>query len=104
MLIQINRVWRRSRNSATHLFKMASKGDDTRSGGVNMKTRLLWIESLVFCILAVSGPAFAHHAWHGYDMANLTTVRGTVTRFDWANPHVWIYLDVNDDKATVEKW
>ena len=41
-----------------------------------MKTRLLWIGSLVVCLLAVSGPAFAHHAWHGYDMDNLTTREG----------------------------
>jgi hypothetical protein len=37
-------------------------------------------------------------------MANLTTLRGTVTQFDWANPHVWIYLDVKDDKGNAEKW
>jgi uncharacterized protein DUF6152 len=69
-----------------------------------MKTRLLWIGSLVICLLSVSGPAFAHHAWHGYDMANVTTVKGTVTHFDWSNPHVWINFDMTDDKANVEKW
>jgi hypothetical protein len=58
----------------------------------------------VLCLLAIAGPAFAHHAWHGYDMANLTTVRGTVTRFDWGNPHVWKYFDATDDKGNVEKW
>jgi hypothetical protein len=69
-----------------------------------MRIRLLALGSLVFGLLAVSGPAFAHHAWHGYDMANLTTLKGTVTQFDWANPHVWISIDVKDDKANVEKW
>jgi len=69
-----------------------------------MKTRLLFIVSLVACLLAVSGTAFAHHAWHGYDMANLTTVKGTVTQFDWGNPHVWISLEVKDDKGSIEKW
>ena len=69
-----------------------------------MKTRLLWTGSLVACLLAVSGPVFAHHSWHGYDMANLTTVRGTVTRFDWGNPHVWMYFEATDDKRNVEKW
>jgi hypothetical protein len=37
-------------------------------------------------------------------MSNLTTVKGTVTQFDWANPHVWISLEVTDDKNNVEKW
>jgi hypothetical protein len=70
-----------------------------------MKMRLLWIGSLVACLLAAaSGPAFAHHAWSGYDMANLTSVKGTVTQFDWGNPHVWISLAATDDKGHVEKW
>ena len=69
-----------------------------------MRIRLLAIGSLFFGLLAISGPALAHHAWHGYDMANLTSVKGTVTQFDWANPHVWIYLEVKDEKADVEKW
>lgn len=69
-----------------------------------MKTKLQAIGSLVVCLLLVSGPAFAHHAWHGYDMGNLTTLKGSVTQFDWGNPHVWINFDVADDKANVEKW
>ncbi len=69
-----------------------------------MKTRLLWIASLAVCLMTISLPAFAHHAWHGYDMANLTTVKGTVTQFDWGNPHVWINLEVTGDKGSVEKW
>ena len=89
---------------ATHLFKTASKVHDMRCGGAVMKTRLLWIGSFAVFLMTVSLPAFAHHAWHGYDMANLTTVKGTVTQFDWGNPHVWINLEVTGDKGTVEKW
>jgi hypothetical protein len=69
-----------------------------------MKTRMLQIGSLVVCLLAVVSPALAHHAWHGYDMDNLTTVKGTVTQFDWGNPHVWISLEMTDDKGNIEKW
>ena len=69
-----------------------------------MKTRLLWIRSFAVFLMTVSLPAFAHHAWHGYDMANLTTVKGTVTQFDWGNPHVWINLEVTGDKGNTEKW
>jgi hypothetical protein len=69
-----------------------------------MKIRSLALGSLVAGLLAISGPAFAHHAWHGYDMSNLTTVKGTVTQFDWANPHVWISLEVKADNSSVEKW
>lgn len=69
-----------------------------------MRIKSLALASLVAAALAISAPVFAHHAWHGYDMSNLTTVKGTVTNFDWANPHVWIALDVTDDKSNVEKW
>jgi hypothetical protein len=69
-----------------------------------MKTRPLLFGSLVACLLTVASPAFAHHAWHGYDMDNLTTVKGTVTQFDWGNPHVWISFELTDGKGNIEKW
>ncbi len=69
-----------------------------------MKTLLHWIGFVVAGLLAVSVPAFAHHAWHGYDMKNLTTVKGTVTQFDWGNPHVWIGFETRDDKGNLQKW
>jgi hypothetical protein len=69
-----------------------------------MKARPLVFGSLVLCLLAAASPAFAHHAWHGYDMDNLTTVKGTVTQFDWGNPHVWINFEMTDDKGNIEKW
>jgi hypothetical protein len=98
------RVKWQPRISATHLFNIASKVDDLHGGGVIMKSRLLLIGSLVVYLLVGSGPAFAHHAWHGYDMVNLTSVKGTVTQFDWGNPHVWINFEMTDEKGTVEKW
>lgn len=69
-----------------------------------MKAKSFWIGNLLVCFLAASVPAFAHHAWHGYDMANLTTVKGTVTQFDWGNPHVWISFEARDDQGNIEKW
>jgi hypothetical protein len=69
-----------------------------------MKTRLILAGSLIACLFAISGPALAHHSWSGYDMANLTTVKGTVTQFDWSNPHVWISFVMTDDKGNVQKW
>lgn len=69
-----------------------------------MKTRPLRIGRFVMFLLAAAGPAFAHHAWHGYDMDNLTTVKGTVTQFVWGNPHVWIGFEMTDDKGNIEKW
>ena len=55
------------------------------------------------CILAAAGPSFAHHVWP-VDRAREVTLSGTVTRYDWTNPHVMIGLDVKADSGKVEKW
>jgi hypothetical protein len=39
-----------------------------------------------------------------YDMANPITVKGTVKRFEWTNPHAFIFLEVKDDKAGAVEW
>jgi hypothetical protein len=37
-------------------------------------------------------------------MDHITTVKGTVTKFDWGNPHVWMNFDVKNDSGNIEKW
>jgi hypothetical protein len=66
-----------------------------------MRTKLV---TFAVCLIAAAAPAIAHHAWRGYDMKHVTTVKGTVTGFDFGNPHVWMYLDVKNDKGEIEKW
>jgi len=69
-----------------------------------MKIKLPLIAILSVCLLPIAIPAFAHHSWSGYDMKNETTVKGTVTEFDWGNPHMWINFEVKDDKGDPQKW
>jgi Family of unknown function (DUF6152) len=54
--------------------------------------------------LLVSGPIFAHHGTSAYDTTKLTTVKGTVTDFQFNNPHVMISVEAKDDKGKVETW
>ena len=68
-----------------------------------MRNKILALGIFAAALLLGSGTAFAHHAWNGYDMSNLTTVKGTITNFDWANPHVWMSFDVNDN-GKVSHW
>jgi hypothetical protein len=49
-------------------------------------------------------PALAHHSTSMYDMANPVTVTGVVKRFEWTNPHAFVYLDVKDDKGNTVEW
>jgi hypothetical protein len=41
-------------------------------------------------------PVAAHHSFAIFDASKTTTVAGVVKRFQWANPHSWIYLSVAD--------
>jgi hypothetical protein len=49
-------------------------------------------------------PVFAHHGNAAYDETKEVTLKGTVTEFDWANPHAQIYFDVKDAKGNVAHW
>jgi len=50
-----------------------------------------------------AGPSFAHHAWP-IDRSKEVTVKGTVTAFNWSNPHVMIDLEIKTDAGKIEKW
>lgn len=56
-----------------------------------------------FLILFVV-PARAHHGTAGYDMTKVITVKGTVTKFEWSNPHCVIYVDAKDENGQVQSW
>jgi len=49
-------------------------------------------------------PALAHHSTAEYDMAKSSSVKGTVTQFQWSNPHAYIYIEVKSDKGDIQKW
>jgi len=69
-----------------------------------MRSKSLALLALATSLFMTAAPSFAHHAWRGYDMKNLSTLKGTVTGFDFGNPHVWMNVDVTNDKGEVEKW
>jgi hypothetical protein len=69
-----------------------------------MRKKLAAISIAVFGVLAVSVPLFAHHGFASYDIDKRVTLKGTVTRFIWSNPHCMIQLDVTDDSGHVVHW
>ena len=63
----------------------------------------LQILVLAAAIAAAASPVFAHHSWP-VDTSREVTVKGTVTGYNWANPHVMIGLTVADASGKVQKW
>ena len=57
-----------------------------------------------FVVLAISIPAYAHHGNAGYDLDKTVTLAGTVTGFDWVNPHCLVYVDVKENDGQVQHW
>jgi hypothetical protein len=52
----------------------------------------------------LSVPVFAHHGAAAYDVSKNITVTGTVTAFEFVNPHVLISIDVKGPSGKVEQW
>jgi hypothetical protein len=69
-----------------------------------VRTKLCTTSLLVVVFLAGSIPLLAHHGNAGYDTATTVTVKGTVTDYIWANPHVFLKVDAKDESGNILHW
>jgi hypothetical protein len=68
-----------------------------------MKTRS--ISMLAGAILLAALPVQAHHSFAAeFDVAQPISLKGTLTRMEWFNPHGWIYIDVKGPDGKVTNW
>jgi len=69
-----------------------------------VRIRLGTISLLIAGFLAASSPLLAHHGNASYDTGKTVTVKGTVTAFIWANPHVFLRVDAKDESGNALHW
>jgi hypothetical protein len=62
------------------------------------------ISLLAVSLLAASLPLVAHHGNASYDTEKTVTVKGVVTEYIWANPHVFLKVDAKDESGNPVHW
>lgn len=56
-------------------------------------------------LVALAGTVWAHHSPSAeFDMAKRVTITGTLTKVDWVNPHIVVFLDAKANNGSVENW
>ena len=69
------------------------------------RLRIMFAVTLLIAALFGMDTGFAHHAFMSeYDPDQITTFKGAVTRFEWANPHCHVFVDVKDGSESVTTW
>lgn len=66
-----------------------------------MKNKTLILTGLL--VFATSA-AVAHHSYSAFEMTGEKTISGTIKKFDWSNPHSWIWIDVANEQGSVDTW
>ena len=64
------------------------------------KLYLVAVAALGVCVF----PASAHHSHGNYILDTYLELEGTVREVHWINPHIWIYLDVEDENGDAQLW
>jgi hypothetical protein len=71
-----------------------------------MRTKLVLLCAVVgLFVIGRAAPTSAHHAFAAeFDANKPVRFEGTVTKMQWTNPHVWIYVDVKKPDGKIENW
>jgi hypothetical protein len=70
-----------------------------------MKHRFCGVLAIGLGLLLTGVPASAHHSFAAeYDSSQVLTIKGTISKVDWTNPHIYIYVDEKDASGKVTTW
>jgi len=70
----------------------------------NYRARVSWLFIVAAALLAGANMVMAHHSFAMFDTTKSVTLSGSVTMFEWTNPHAYIELDVPDKNGKVQHW
>lgn len=60
---------------------------------------------VIFALPLLAAPAFAHHSFAAeFDQDKPISITGVISKVDWINPHIYIYLDVKDRSGNTVNW
>jgi hypothetical protein len=60
---------------------------------------------MIMAVMLLTAPhASAHHGLARFDTTHIVTMKGTITRFDWINPHAYVYADITDQHGKTANW
>lgn len=64
-----------------------------------MNMKYMNLAPMLALVLLLACPAQAHHSFAMFDKEKVVTVKGVVSKVEWKNPHVFIFIAVPDDKG-----
>ena len=63
------------------------------------------VAAALVMMLAAGAPIAAHHSFAAeFDGGKPVTLRGTITKMEWTNPHAWLHIDVKGPDGKVVAW
>jgi hypothetical protein len=70
-----------------------------------MRQRFNCLPAVLTVLLLAASAVFAHHSVSGqFDTSKSLTLKGSIAKVQWMNPHIYVYLDVKEADGTVETW
>src|SRR5215510_14748397 len=71
----------------------------------SMKATLAVVVGSITLMVAATAPIVAHHSFAAeFDAKQPVLFKGTVTKMEWINPHVWIHMNVTQRNGKTEAW
>jgi hypothetical protein len=69
-----------------------------------MRHSTVFLLAFIF-LLTGAAPLWSHHAFAAeFDANKQVTLKGTIAKMDWINPHAWLHIDVKEADGTLTRW